>query len=295
MMEPTEFGRLVADGSVNELFESHQKNLSWAGTFSLEDIYVSEDGPFVNIVRQPTEAATDENKALDFSRLTVVLFHKYFHHNGEMMPPYLGEFIDRAAQLMNHNGRDLLISLWVLRNHPFVMDPDKWRVFLEDYYKWYKATDIEMCTQLLIDTNRGICHNWHLNIVPTNVRLSTVYWDGWNPNVQLNEDNAHMYPFTTEDAYLAIYHRVGFVHGPQILQDDISLKELAFLIANYFNDFLPRFIEEIFTFAEHEALPAMERKLLEEALVAYTKRRSSSWRHHLRKLYEVEEISPLHI
>jgi len=297
MVESTEFGRLVMDGFINELFEAHKEQLSWAGEISMEDLYVSEDGSFVYIVREPMERATKKNICLDFSQLIHALLYRYYQI-GEMLPPYLSECMHRIDQLENKNGRELLVSLWVLRNHATVMDPGKWRVFFEDYYKWYKATDRGARPALLRDTNLGLCGNWPLHIVPTNQRLETVYWSGWNPDqdqVEGDTDIHNLIPFTMEDAYLAIYHRVVFVHGPEILQENISLKEFAFLMAYYFNKFLPRFIEEVFNFAQHPELTDMDRTLLKEALLAYAKRRSSSWRHHLRNMYRAEQAPSLDI
>jgi hypothetical protein len=137
----------------------------------------------------------------------------------------------RVTQLRYKAGHDQLVSLWVLRNHPFLLDDQKWSVFMEDYFKWYKKIPLSARTALIKEINRDICKNWHLIKVRGNSHVNDVYWsetlhqqpayyftrqDFSEPWV---DDNNHkIYPYTSEDGYLAVLHRVLFVHGPEILQ-----------------------------------------------------------------------------
>lgn len=287
MSEKTDFGALIADGYVNEVYEAHKVGLSWGGLLTEDDLYITDDGCFVSISKTPREEATAQNKCLDFTKITTILLSKYIR-NG-VMPHYLQEFLNRVDQLKHKSGRALLVSLWVLRNHPFLLDTGKWSVFFEDFYKWYKTVEIGARTRLIQHINQDICRNWHLSKVRGHDRLFAVYWsdrkcpkfyyvrDFTKPR---NSDVDHtIYPYTSEDGYLAVFHRVFFVHGPHIFKNEFLLKELIYMIAHIFETFLPCFIEEIYDIAE-------DHPLIEEALIKYIKRKSHSWKHNEGNLYD---------
>jgi hypothetical protein len=230
LVEKTEFGGLVADGYVSEICEAHHsEQLSWAGCFEEEDLCLTEDGLFFAITKKPTHEASPLNRSLDFTQLTKILLRKFVRRDG-MMPVYLLEFMNRVEQLKEKNGRALLVSLWILQHHPFLMGWEKWVEFLEAYYKWYKTMKVPERTLLLSAINRNIYLMWHLRKVRGNEALDTVYWSrgedtrpddfytriDWN--VPRSTDNSDkVYPYTKEDGYLADFHRVVVVHGPEIL------------------------------------------------------------------------------
>lgn len=288
MLENTTFGNLVADGFVNEIIAAHRQNLSWAGDFCEDDLFVSEDESFVAIAKEPTKLATNDNQFRDLLQITNWFVAKYTEN--QMVPPYFLEFVERVYQIPTcQTERDRSTSLWVLKNHPFFMGQEKWRLFVEEYYKWYTQVDAESRHNTITDANRDICPNWHLATVCNNRLLRAVYWNGRENlvpaeyytegcNVPVHmANNQKIFRFTGEDGYLAVFQRTFYVHGLQILGAHWSLRELALLISHIFKYFLPRFIARIYDIShEHHFF---RESLFRESLDTYVKRRSASWRH----------------
>lgn len=97
MLENTTFGNLVADGFVNEIIAAHRRNLSWAGDFCEDDLFVSEGEHFVTIAKEPTKSATDDNQFLDLIQITNWFADKYTEN--QMVPSYFEEFVDRVYKI----------------------------------------------------------------------------------------------------------------------------------------------------------------------------------------------------
>lgn len=172
------------------------------------------------------------------------------------------------------------------------MGEEKWRLFVEEYYKWYTQVNVVSRDEILKKANCDICLNWHLATVRDNSLLQMVYWNGREnlcPSSYFTKgckvprrtaSDAEIFRFTQEDGYLAVFQRTFYVHGLHILGARWSLRELALYIAYIFKHFLPRFIERIYANSH-------EHHLFAEILDTYVKRRSASRRHIRGKLYEV--------
>jgi len=109
------------------------------------------------------------------------------------------------------------------------MGEEKWRLFVEEYYKWYNQFDAESRDKIIKRVNRNICPKWPLATVRDNSLLSAVYWngrenlrpasyftEGCNVPKRVTEDT-DIFRFTDEDGYLAVFQRTFYVHGLQIL------------------------------------------------------------------------------
>ena len=146
------------------------------------------------ISKEPKQDATDDNIARDFHQLVVTFLLKYVDEE-DRRPPYLTDFLNWIKKITSEtDDYKRGVNRWVLRHQPFLVQSVKWRVFIEDFYTFYKTVHVDSVhdrNDLIAGMNTYICDRWHLNIVSRDSFLDLVYW----------KDNEHKRPhnyYTTE-------------------------------------------------------------------------------------------------
>lgn len=190
---------------------------------------VSAAGPLhVTIDKVASLPASKENIRKDLMKLVNCLVKPRYGEDGKR-PAYVDDFISRVQKLRPDTKTEQWeIKLWVIRHHPLLVEPAKRRLFLEDFYKFYKTLSHDAANKFIRMINRFCHRRWHVLIAPRDEFLTNMYWKDKKqvpppdyrtrihaPFEDDNEDKPEFYPFTSEDGYLAVFLRTLLVHGPE--------------------------------------------------------------------------------
>ncbi|TKV97945.1 hypothetical protein SEVIR_9G527000v4 [Setaria viridis] len=281
-LKTTRSGVSVVDGYVGLFEDTHAKNKSWGGDFDVTDMLVSEEPLLcVTINKEPNLDASISNSNKDLEQLVTVLLKPRYGENGKR-PAYVDDFITRVKNLRKSKSQRRPKLMWIIRNHPLLVESAKRRLVLHEFYTFYKMLDNRTRENLLKKMNRPRYDRWHLLIAPKDAFISTVYWKGrehqcpedhfvkdYSTNVNKKTDENHnIFPFTSQDGYLALLLRHFIVHGPHDAElVEAEFEELDLIIAYYFEEFLAIFLDEISSETDNH-------EMLKEILTTYADRRS---------------------
>lgn len=249
-IENSDTGYWVAEGFVAEICDAHEHGLSWAGNFEEKHMFASTLGKFVKIAKIPTEKASVWNRLLDIRNLASRLFSRYRLGSGIRQPPYLKDFNNRVKKMLkeqneqeglSHNleetnqmDDETKLSFWMIKNHPFFVRPLKIKGLFDSFYSSYKSIDTAVRDEEISKRQKNTCNNWHIERVRKSSFLYMVYWskskrtppnDYYTRSSEYRpKDNSYsIFPYTHEDEYLALYIRICYVHGPDIVHVSLDL------------------------------------------------------------------------
>ncbi|KAF8643626.1 hypothetical protein HU200_066682 [Digitaria exilis] len=254
-------------------------------------MFVSKEDPLsVKITKEPAVEASRWNIFKDYDQLVNLLLSMY--GTNDMKPAYVDDFINRLSKLRHVKSQRWESCYWIVRNHPLLIESAKRRLFLEDFYKFTKTLEPALRTRFFNLIDRKISRQWHLLIIPHDDFLIRVYWKGredrcpedypvcGNPCPILSSEtekieDPDVYRYTSQDGYLAQLLRQLIVHGSEdaaLFDVLVRLEEFDLIIAHYFKDFLPNFIEGIHAIAikDHSEQRAKELNIIDlGALVVF--------------------------
>ena len=222
----------------------YDQGKSYGGNYDPDDMLVSDEDPLhVTISKVPTLEASRGNLQKDLQKLVhCVLKPRYIQApdpenpgEAEQKPAYLEDFIARVENLMKPkpglievSEEEWKVRLRIIRHHPFLIEPAKRRLLLEDYYKFYKSLDKTTALDLIRRIDSRCYWRWQVLIAPRDRIIGTAYWkknpkkcptDYYTRNYarypDKNEENYHFFIYTSEDGYLGVFLRNFIVHGPE--------------------------------------------------------------------------------
>jgi hypothetical protein len=136
----SKYGRGVWRGFIKVIFSANDRNKSWAGSFSLQDLRMT--GHRCRIKLEPVYAGTQANLLLDLSRLAHLLLIE-FSPKGDPIRfvKLLYDDMTMARALSPALTKNQLLDFLI--NHPALKTPRKLTTFTSELFQAYKALGVD--------------------------------------------------------------------------------------------------------------------------------------------------------
>lgn len=132
----SKYGIGVWRGFIEIIIGANNRNRSWAGSFTLQDLRMS--GHRCRIASEPTHAGTYANLLLDLSKLARLILSE-FSHNGVPIKfvKFLHDDMTTASSLSPAPTKAQLLEFF--KNHPALKSPRQLTRFTSELFQVYKA------------------------------------------------------------------------------------------------------------------------------------------------------------